>query len=148
MKVIFLKDLKKQGKKGEIKEVKDGYAENFLIKNGYAVKATDTSIKILNKQNKEAKESELQLIENCKQLKQKLEKNILKIKVKTGKNDQVFGSVSSKQIVSELAKLGFNINKKSINITNQLTSLGIHNVEINLHKEVKAILKVQLVKES
>ena len=148
MKVIFLKDVKKQGKKGEIKEVKDGFAENYLIKNGYAVKVTNTSIKILNEQNKQAKDNEKQLIENCEKLKKKLETTVLKIKVKTGKNDQVFGSVSSKQIITELDKLGFKINKKEVNITNPLTSLGVHNVEINLHKEVKAILKVQLVKES
>lgn len=147
MKVIFLKDLKGQGKKGEIKEVKDGYGMNFLIKNGYAVQATPKSIERLKKENEEkALQNDLQLKE-CENLKEKIEKIKIKIPVKTGEQDRVFGSVSSKQIHSELQKLGFNIEKRNIKIDNELTSIGFHEVKIELHKKVTALLKVELTKQ-
>ena len=147
MKVIFLKDVKKQGKKGEIKEVKDGYGMNFLIKNGYAVQATNTGVNRLKKETAEAELQENLLIKDCENVKKQLEKMILKISVKTGEGDRVFGSVSTKQIVSELKKQGIEIDKKGIVIDGTLTSLGVHNIKIELHKKVVAELKVQLVTE-
>ena len=147
MKVIFIKDLKGQGKKGEIKEVKDGYGSNFLIKNGYAVMYTKTSVERLNEENRIKDLEEKELIKNCKEIKNKLEKIELKIKVKTGKEDKVFGSVSTKQIVSELQKLNYNIDKKKIKLDGEISSLGTHIVKIELHKQVIVDLKVTLVKE-
>ena len=146
MKVIFLKDLKNQGKKGEIKEVKDGYGKNFLIKNGYAVMATETGVKRLNEENAQMKQQELENIKKCKQTKEKLEKLTLKFKVKTGTQDRVFGTVSTKMIAEELKKKDFNIDKKIKKLDNQLSSLGFHNVKIELHKEVIANLKIELMK--
>ena len=81
MKVIFLKDVKKQGKKGEIKEVADGYGKNFLIKNGYAVLATQTGVKRLNAENEEKRLEENLNIKNCEAIKQKLKKAKFKFKV-------------------------------------------------------------------
>jgi len=147
MKVIFIKDVKGQGKKGDIKEVKDGYGNNFLIKNGYAVLYTKTSVERLNEENKEKALKEKELIEESNIIKNKLEKMELKIKVKTGKEDKVFGSVSTKQIVSELGKLNYNIDKKKIKLDNDLSTLGSHIINIELHKQVIAKLKVTLVKE-
>ena len=146
MKVIFLKDLKKQGKKGEIKEVKDGYGKNFLIKNGYAVMATETGVKRLNEENEQAKQKELENIQNCNQIKQKLEKLTLTFKVKTGTQDRVFGTISTKMIAEELKNKGFNVDKKTIKLDTPLSSLGFHDVKIELHKEVTANLKVELMK--
>lgn len=147
MKVIFLKDVKGQGKKGEIKEVKDGYGMNFLIKNGYAVMATKTGLTRLNEENRLHEKEEQEQIASCMQLKEKIEKLLLKISVKTGVQDQVFGSVSTKTIVAELKKHGLIIDKKTIKLEIPLTSLGTYDVEIKLHKKVSAILKVTLVKE-
>lgn len=146
MKVIFLKDVKKQGKKGEIKEVADGYGKNFLIKNGYAVLATQTGVKRLNAENEEKRLEENLNIKNCEVLKQKLEKAKFKFKVKTGTGDRVFGSISTKSIAEELKKQGFDIDKKKIKLDSPLTSLGFHNVQIELHKEVLAQIKVELTK--
>lgn len=147
MKVIFLKDVKGQGKKNEIKEVSDGYGKNFLINKGYAVLATPTSLKKLNAE----KIQNQQKIENEKQqalkLKEKLSTISLKFKVKTGEQDRVFGSVSPKQIAAELKNRGFNIDKKMIKLNENLSYLGFHNVEIELYKGIFATLKVELVKE-
>lgn len=148
MKVIFIKDLKGQGKKGEIKSVKDGYGTNFLIKNGYAVAATEGNVKHQETLNQKKLEEEQELIKKCEQIKEKLGKMTLKFKVKTGASDKVFGSVSSKQIVTELAKKGIDIDKRTIKNDSELTCLGFHDVKIELHKKVIAIIKVELVKES
>ncbi len=146
MEVIFIKDLKNQGKKGQVKNVKDGYAENFLIKNGYAVKKTKENLLKLNQeQTKKAKEDAANK-EEAKLLKEKLSKVTLEFKVKTGEGDRVFGSISIKQIKDELAKQGYKIEKSAIELTNNISSLGFHNVNINLYPEITAQIKVHVIK--
>lgn len=142
MKVIFLKDVKGQGKKDDIKEVKDGYAENFLIKNGYAIKYSSRSKEILDNQIEDRNIKEQELIKECEEIKKKLESKSYTFKVKSGKEGKVFGSVSSKQISDELNKLGFKIDKKKILLDGALTTLGYHNVKIELHKKVIAEIKI------
>lgn len=146
MKVIFIKDLKKQGKKGEIKEVKDGYAKNYLIKNGYAVQMNEKNLGTLAKEKQEAKEEDSKNREEATYLKEKLEKEEFLFKVKTGEGDRVFGSVSPKQLKDELHKKGYKIEKRQIEMVSNLTSLGYHNVNIILYKDIKATIKVHLVK--
>ena len=147
MKVIFLRDLRGQGKKDEIKEVKDGYAENFLIKNGYAIKYTKKSNEVLNNQIEKRNQNEKDLIKECENIKKRLENITLSFKVKTGKDGKVFGSISSKQISDELNKQGYKIDKKKINIVGQINTLGTTIIDINLHSKVQAKVKVNLVKE-
>lgn len=146
MEVIFIKDLKNQGKKGEIKNVKDGYAKNFLIAKGYAVAKTSTNLNNLKKeQAKQAEEDELNKKEAL-MLKELIEKEKITFKVKTGENDKVFGSISVKQIKEQLDKK-YKISKNQINIISPIASLGYHNVEINLYKDITAILKVEITKQ-
>ena len=146
MKVIFTKDVKNQGKVGDIKEVKDGYAKNFLIKKGYAVSYTARSKEILDISNKNKADAIAAEIEKCEKIKEELKNKVLIFNVKTGKQDQVFGSISTKQISNELEKIGYKIDKKKIVLDEPLSTLGFHNVKINLHKNVQAIIKVSLVK--
>lgn len=146
MKVIFLKDVKGQGKKDEIKNVKDGYGMNYLIKNGYAVMATETGVKRLRNEQEENRLQEQLNIKECEKIKSEIEKLTLKFKVKAGASDRVFGSVSTKSIADELKKNGFNVDKRKIKLDNPLSSLGFHEVEIELHKEVIAKVRVQLIK--
>lgn len=147
MKVIFLKDVKGQGKAGEVKEVSDGYAKNFLINNGYAVAATETSMNRLQKEVSAKEAQEAETIKKCEQIKKELEPKVLQFKVKAGEKDKVFGSVSSKQISEELTRMGYNIDKKDIILKDHIASLGTHIVKVNLHKKVSLNLKVQLVRE-
>ena len=109
MKVILLKDVKNQGKKDAIIEVTDGYANNFLIKNGLAVALTNTSKKILDNQLALRKEKEAETIKQMNEIKEKLLKEKIEFKVKTGKMDKVFGNISSKQIAEYLNKLGYKL---------------------------------------
>jgi len=144
MKVIFIKDLKNQGKKNEIKEVSDGYAQNYLIKNGYAVKYTKTSNERLNDDLEKNRQEDEKNKEFANKLKEKLEKENIKFIVKTGNNGKVFGNISSKQIQDELKKKNYDIDKKKIKIDLALNTLGCHYVEIELYKNIKAKLQVEL----
>ena len=144
MKVIFLKDLKKQGKKNEIKEVSDGYATNYLIKNGYAVKYTKSSGEILDNQIANDKKLEEENIRTANEVKNRIEKEIFSFDVKAGKDGKVFGSISSKQICEKLNSFGYNVDKKMIMTKEGVTSLGITYVDIELHKKVVAKVRIEL----
>lgn len=142
MKIILIDNVKGTGKKDEVKEVKDGYG-SFLIKNKKAVLYSTKSNEVLNTQIKDRNDKEEQLILECTNIKNKLEKDTLEFLVKTGNDGKVFGSISSKQISEELKKKGYNIDKKLIDREN-LNTLGSHTVTINLHKKVVAHLNVVL----
>ena len=144
MKVIFIKDLKKQGKVNEIKEVADGYATNFLIKNGYAVKYTKTSNEILNTSIKNAAIEEEKNIKEATKLKNELEKKEIVFNVKSGAEGRTFGTVSTKQIAEKLNELNYKVDKKQIEVDIPLNVIGTHFVKINLHKKVICNLKVVL----
>ena len=147
MKVIFKKDVKGQGKRDEIKEVSDGYATNFLIKKGLAVQATESNLKKLNNEIQTRKLENNLLVGEMKELKKEIEKLTLKFKAKKGAGDKMFGQISVKQIKKELENQGYNIDKTKILLDHPITCLGMHNVDIELHKEVTAVLKVNVSKE-
>ncbi|MBP3851738.1 MAG: 50S ribosomal protein L9 [Erysipelotrichaceae bacterium] len=134
MKIILLKDVRKVGKKDEVKEVSDGYARNFLIKNGYAVAYTEGSKKVLNRQMEEKQKREDELKEEALEIKKLLEETPVEFYLNTGKEGQVFGSVSSKNIVSELAKKDIKIEKRKVLLEQPITSLGTTRVKVDLYK--------------
>ncbi len=146
MKVLFVKDLKGQGKKGEKKEVKTGYANNFLIKNGYAVALNDQTLTKYNKEQENLKQIDELNRKEATMLKKALEKKTLTFKVQVGKDDKVFGRISQKQIKDELSELGFSIDKKQIIVNDSVSSLGYHNIDIELYKDVVAQVKIKLEK--
>jgi large subunit ribosomal protein L9 len=146
MKIILLKDVKGQGKKDDIIDVSDGYANNFLLKNKLGVRYSETSKKILDSQIKERKDTEDALVKELNEVKDKLKDSTIEFKVKTGAQDKVFGTISSKQISDELNKKGYKIDKKCIFINNPIDSLGTHKVNIKLHKKVEFNINVNLMK--
>ena len=146
MKVILLKDVKGKGKKDAIIEVSDGYANNYLIKNNIAVPYTKKSKEILDLEIDVREKNEQKLIDQYNEIKNKLNDKVIEFKVKTGKDDKVFGTISSKQISDKLKEMGYKIDKKCIKINSSISTLGITNVEIELHKKVIFNLRISLVK--
>ncbi len=144
MKVILLQDVKKQGKKDDIIEVSDGYATNFLFKNKLAVAYTKTSKNILNKEIDERQKKEQELIDNLNNMLSKLKKDRISFNVKSGKDGKIFGTISSKQISAELKKKGYNIDKKCIEIPIKIDSLGVYEINLNLHKKVQDKIKIHI----
>jgi large subunit ribosomal protein L9 len=145
MKVIFLKDVKGKGKKGEVKNVADGYAQNFLFKQGLAVEATPANLKALEAQkNKQKREAEEELA-RAKQLKEQLEQLTVELSAKAGDGGRLFGSITSKQIAEALqSQHNIKIDKRKIELNDAIRSLGYTNVPIKLHPEVTATLKVHV----
>lgn len=146
MEVIFIKDVKNQGKKGQIKEVKDGYAINFLIKNKLAIQKNALNLKQLEKEKNQEEKLDQQRVLFAEEERKKIENDEIVFKVKVGKSDKIFGSISAKQIKEELDKKGYKIDKKQIMINNQISSLGTTIVIINLYKKINAKLKINLIK--
>ncbi len=144
MKVILLKDVKNQGKKDEILEVSDGYANNYLIKNKLAVPYSKRSKEVLDQELETRRVNEEKRIAEYKKLASEIGKKNLVFQVKSGKDGKIFGTISSKQIHEELKKEGVNIDKKCIHLNTPLDTLGVHKVEIELHKQVKFSIDIQI----
>ena len=135
MKVNLLSDVKKVGKKGEMVEVSDGYARNFLIRQKLAVAATETSRQILNEQKAKEAEKEAELEAQANEIKKKLENITLEFKVKTGEGGRVFGSVSSKQICEELQKkYQIHVDKRKFLDNESINSCGVTYVKVDLYR--------------
>jgi large subunit ribosomal protein L9 len=145
MKVIFLKDVKGKGKKGEIKNVADGYAQNYLFKNGLAIEATPGNLKTLEAQKNKEKQKALEELEQAKQLKERLESLTIEIFAKAGEGGRLFGSITSKQVAEELnKKYKISIDKRKMEMEDAIRSLGVTKVPVKLHKDVTAILNVHV----
>lgn len=147
MKVIFLQDVKGKGKKGEVKEVADGYARNFLIAKGLAREATSGNVKELQAIKSSEEKRKVDELKNSQEFAEKLEKLMITIKSKSGENGRLFGAVTSKQIAEELKKQKITIDKRKILLNEPIRTLGIIQIPVKLHPEVTATLKVQVTEE-
>lgn len=150
MKVILLQDVKKQGKKGQVIEVSDGYGRNFLIKNGWAKEADAAAMSELKAHNKAKERLAAEELAEAKALKETIEKEetVVVIKAKTGEDGRLFGTIPSKQIAEELEKqFQISVDKRKIEMEHNLAAVGYHNVPVKLHTEVLAKIRVHVVAE-
>lgn len=148
MKVIFLKDVKGQGKKGEVKEVSEGYAANFLLPKGWAAPANDSNMRQLANQQKVEQKKKDKEAEKAQLTAKKIEAVTLSMKAKAGEGGRMFGSITTKQIADELEKQqSIVVDRKKMNLPEPIRTLGVTQVEIRLHPEVTAKLKVSVVEE-
>ena len=147
MKVIFIKDVKGQGKKGQVKEVSEGYAANFLLPRGLARSATEGNMKVLENQNAAEEKRKQQEKDEAVALGKKLESLTVELKAKAGEGGKLFGAITSKQIAEALAKQGHKIDKRKIELDEPIRTLGVTKMSVKLHPDVKATLKVQVTEE-
>ena len=145
MKVVFIKDLPGTAKKGELKDVNDGYAKNFLIAKGFAKTATPEVQAKIAKESREAEAKKQKETGKLKALKTELEKHIFTIRIKVGDKGQIFSGVHSKDIIKAVMdKVGTSIDRSQVDLTKPIKELGEHQVKIKLAPGVVAIVKIYI----
>ncbi|HIZ53438.1 MAG TPA: 50S ribosomal protein L9 [Candidatus Enterococcus avicola] len=148
MKVIFLEDVKGKGKKGEVKEVPSGYAQNYLIKNKLAKEATKESLAEVAGKKKAKAKQDAEILQESKNLKEiiEAEDTVVEIKAKAGEDGRLFGSIPSKQITDALEKqYKIKVDKRKLDLKQPIRGLGTMEVPAKLHHEVTAKIKVKVI---
>lgn len=147
MKVILRKNFDQLGKVGDVVNVKDGYARNYLIPGQIAYQATAGNIRALEEEKKQIVKKEAKELESAQKLASELEKISITIPVKVGEEDKIFGAVTHQMIADAINEKGFEIDKRKIDITEQIKALGIYTVSVKLHPSVTAAIKTWVVRE-
>jgi len=148
MKVIFIKDLKGQGKVGEEKNISDGYAKNFLIPKGYAIEATTANLNDYKGKKDSQEYKKQQEIEHAEEIKKSLDDISLKICAKSGENGKLFGSITSKELSEKLKnEYKISIDKKKFVLPDGIKTTGDFTVDIKLYPGITGKLKVKVISE-
>lgn len=148
MKVILLEDVKTLGKKGEIVNVSDGYARNFVLPKKLGLEATGKNLNDLKLQKANEEKVAKQILDEAKELAKKVEAGKVELKIKVGEGGRTFGSVSTKEIALAVKEqMGYDIDKKKIQLKDAIKTLGTHTVPVKLHQKVTAELKVIVTEE-
>ncbi len=147
MKVILRRDHETLGKIGDIVDVKNGYARNFLLPRGIAYAALKGNIKALEEEKKSVEKRNLQELKAAESLSAELETVSVTISVQVGEEDKIFGTVTTQMITDALKDKGYDIDKRKIEIEEPIKSLGIYDVSVKLHQNVNAKIKVWVVRE-
>lgn len=148
MKVILLKDVKGQGKKGDVINVSVGYAQNFLLKNNMAKEATPGNLTALKKQEKKSAEAENEELQEAKNLKEELDNIQVDVKAKAGEGGRLFGSITNKQVAEMLKKNhGYKLDRRKIELDEPIRALGHRKLPIKLHPEVTGTIHVHVIAE-
>lgn len=145
MEIILLEDVKSLGKKGDVVKVNDGYARNYIIPKKIGLEATPKNLNDLKIQKAKEEKIQNEILEEAKKLAKELEEKSVEVTLKTGKDGKIFGSVSTKEIaVAVKSQLGYDIDKKKLQLTEPIKSLGIFNVPLKIHPKVTTSLKVKV----
>ncbi len=144
MRVILLKDVKAQGKKGDEINVNDGYANNFLFKNKLAIPANKTNVAINNKQKAEEAKRIAEETAAAKIVAEKLNGKTLDFEIEVGERGKAFGSIGTKEISEKLEGMGFSVDKKDIVVSGPIKREGVYDVDLKLYKGVSAKIKVSV----
>lgn len=147
MDVILLKNVDKLGSEGEVVEVKDGYARNYLIPQGLARMATEGAVKALREERRQQARKRAHKEEQAQEVAKELEDLNLKIGAKVGEGERIFGTVTNQQVAVELTKHGFEIDRRDIELEEDIRRLGTYYAQVDLHKEVSAKLTIHVVPE-
>ncbi len=147
MKVILKADIKGEGKAGDVIEVSDGYARNFLFKKGLAIEATGANLNIALQRKAADEQKRAKELEEAKELASRIKGQRIKVKVKAGEKGKVFGSVSSQNIADSLALAGFAITKQQLVVKDTIKNVGEYTVEAKLYPGVAAQFVVVVVAE-
>lgn len=147
MKVILRKNFDQLGKVGDVVNVKDGYARNYLIPRQIAYQATAGNIRALEEEKKQILKKEAKELESAQKLASELEKVSITIPVKVGEEDKIFGAVTHQMIADAIKEKGFEIDKRKIDITETIKALGIYTISVKLHPSVTAAVKTWVVRE-
>ncbi len=148
MKIILLQDVKSLGKQGEIVDVSDGYARNFILPKKVGVEANSKNMNDLKMQKAKEEKKAQELIEAAKELAKGLETKEVVVKMKSGEGGKTFGSISSKEIAAEAKKqCDLELDKKKIQLPEPIKALGAYEVTVKLHPKVSAKLKVKVIEE-
>ena len=143
MQIILLQDVKALGKKGEIVNVNDGYARNFILPKKLGVEASGKNLNDLKLQKANEEKVAQQLLDDARELGKKLEAGKVEVKIKVGDGGRAFGAVSSKEISAAVKEqMGYDVDKKKIQLKDAIKALGTHSVTVKLHPKVTASLKV------
>lgn len=147
MKIILRQDHQKLGKVGDVVDVKDGFARNFLIPRNIGYQATAGNMRALEEEKKQHGLRQGKEKTRAQKLAAELEKASVTLKMKVGEDEKLFGSVTSQMIAEALAEKGFTIDKRVIDTEEQIKALGIYPVSVKLHPEVETKVKVWVVRE-
>ncbi|MCI9032059.1 MAG: 50S ribosomal protein L9 [Clostridia bacterium] len=145
MKVILTQDVKAQGKKGDVVNVSDGYARNFLFKNNLAIEANDANMNILNRQKAAERQRKAEEKAAALELKKKLDATTVTVPIKTGENGKLYGALNSQNVADALKAAGIEVDKRKIVLTSPIKTLGVHKVTVKPYAEVTATLTVNVV---
>lgn len=147
MKVILRKNFDQLGQIGDLVDVKEGYARNFLIPRNIAYLATNGNLRALEEEKKQLAKKDAKDLEDSQKLSSELENISITIPVKVGEEDKIFGTVTTQMIADSLKEKGYDIDKRKIEINEPIKSLGIYSVNVKLHQNVNAVVKTWVVRE-
>jgi len=148
MDVILLDDVEHLGEKGEVHEVADGYGRNYLIPQGLARVATDGAVRQLKEEERQQARKQAAQKEEAEKIKKDLEDMQVVFSAKVGEDNRIFGTVTTQQIAVELANRGYDVDRRDIELDEEIRFVGAYTASIQVHQEVTASLDIQVIPES